>query len=142
MSEERKTTTTIVNEFQQLGQHLASLTKAVLESPEAQEAAAQVRKGLESLEKTVSQLASQARETKVGQKVEEGVSGATATLKEKRVLETLSETVASALHTLNETLGQTVEKVEKRAEAEAETPQQIEVVQDEQAEGEDTTSEE
>jgi hypothetical protein len=119
----------IVNEFQELGRQLAAMTKAVLESPEAQDAATQVRKGLEALEKTVGQLATQARETKVGQKVEAGVSEVTATVKDKHVFETLSDTFAGALRTVNQALGQAVEKAEQRAQDRRPAPQQIEVVQ-------------
>jgi len=124
----------IINEFQELGRHLAAMTKAVLESPEAQDAATQVRKGLESLEKTVSQLATQARETKVGQKVEAGMSEVTATVKERHVFETLGDTVAGALRTVNQTLGQAVEKAEQHAETKRSAPQQIEVVEENPAE--------
>jgi hypothetical protein len=125
----------VAAELQELGQQLAAATKAVLESPEAQELRTQLQRGLESLEKSVNQLVGQARETKVGQRVESGVSEATSTVRERRMLETLAESVASALHTLNQSLGQAVEKAEARAE-EAKTkrlpPQQIEVVEAEE----------
>ncbi len=123
----------IAGELQEFGHQLTAATKAVLASPEAQEAKTQLQKGLESLSKTVNQLADQARETKVGQKVEGGVSDASASLKEKRVFETLTESIGKALQTVNQTLGQAVEKTEKRTEAKS-TPQQIEVVGSEEEE--------
>jgi hypothetical protein len=119
----------IASELQELGRQLAAATKAVLAGPEAQELKVQLRRGLESLEKSVNKVAAQARETTVGQKVESGVSGATATLKERRVLETMAESVATALRTVNKSLGQAVEKAQARAEeAEKSAPQQIEIV--------------
>jgi hypothetical protein len=124
-------TADIAGELQEFGHQLAAATKALFASPEAQEAKAQLQKGLESLGKTVNQLSDHARETKVGQKVESGVSDASASLKEKRVFETLAETITKALNTVNQTLGQAVEKTEKRTEAKA-APQQIEVVVDEE----------
>ncbi len=123
----------IAGELQEFGHQLAAATKAVFSSPEAQEAKSQLQRGLESLSKTVNQLSDQARETKVGQKVESGVSDASAGLKEKRVFETLAETISSALQTVNQTLGQAVEKTEQRTKTKTE-PQQIEVVVDEEEE--------
>jgi len=84
---------------------------------------------LESLSKSVDQLAKQARETQVGQKVESGVSEAATTLKERHVLETLAESIANALQTVNQSLAQGVEKAHKRAEeakAKKAEPPQIE----------------
>lgn len=130
---EEKKSQNIATELQEFGHQLAAATKAVMESPEAQEAKVQLQRGLESLGKTVNQLAAQARETKVGQKVESGVSEASATLKEKRVFETLSESVASALHTVNQTLGQAVEKTEQRTKTKS-APRQIEIVEGEEEE--------
>ncbi|MGD9100640.1 MAG: hypothetical protein PVF45_09190 [Anaerolineae bacterium] len=129
----------IANELQEFGHQLAAATKAVLASPEAQEAKVQLQRGLDSLSKTVNQLADQARETKVGQKVESGVSEASATLKEKRVLETLADSVAGALQAVNKAMGQAVEKAEKRTEAKAvkKGPQQIEVVETDMEEEEE-----
>lgn len=131
-------TPNITTELQELGRQLAAATKAVFESPEAQELGGQVRKGLESLEKTVNQLVTQARETRVGQtvesgvsRVESGVSDAAASVKERRVLESLTESVTTALQTVNQSLGQAVEKAQTRAEeakAKKTEPQQIEVV--------------
>jgi hypothetical protein len=128
----------VAAELQELGHQLAAATKAVLESPEAQEFKTQLQRGLESLEKSVNQLVGQARETKVGQKVESGVgkvesgvSEAASTVKERRMLETLAESVATALQTVNRSLGQAVEKAEVRAEeakAKRLPPQQIAVV--------------
>jgi len=132
---EEKETRDIATELQEFGRNLADATKAVLESPEAQEAKVQLQRGLESLGKTVNKLTDQARETKVGQKVESGVSDASAGLKERRVLETLSESVASALHTVNQSVGQAVEKAHTRAEeakVKKAEPQQIEIVEAEQ----------
>jgi hypothetical protein len=120
----------IAAELQEFGHQLAAATKAVFASPEAQEAKTQLQRGLDSLSKTVNQLADQARETKVGQKVESGVSEASATLKEKRVLETLADSVAGALQAVNKAMGQAVEKAEKRTETKSakKGPKQIEVV--------------
>jgi hypothetical protein len=136
----------IAHELQELGHQLTNATKAVLESPEAQEVGAQLQRGLESLEKTVSQLVGQARETKVGKRVETSVSEAATTVKERGVLDTLAESVASALQTVNQTLGQAVEKAQARTEeakAKRSAPQQIEVVADEeQAAAETETGEE
>lgn len=124
----------IASELQELGRQLAAATKAVLEGPEAQELKVQLQHGLESLEKSVSKVATQARETPVGQKVESGVSEVASTVKERRMLESLADSVASALQTVNQSLGQAVEKAQTRAE-EAKTkkslPQQIEIVETE-----------
>lgn len=125
----------IAHELQQLGHQLTTATRAVLESPEAQEVGSQLQRGLESLEKTVSQLVSQARETKVGKKVESSVSEAASTVKERGMLDTLAESVASALQTVNQTLGQAVEKAQARAEeakVKKSAPQQIEIVASEE----------
>jgi hypothetical protein len=119
----------IAAELQDLGHQLTAATKAVLESPEAQRFKSQMQQGLESLSKSVDQLAKQARETQVGQKVESGVGEAAATLKERRVLETLAESVASALQTVNQSLAKEVEKAHKRteeAQAKKAEPPQIE----------------
>lgn len=127
----------IGRELQDLGRQLTAATKAVLESPEAQEAGVQLRRGLESLEKTMNQLASQARETKLGQKVETGVGDAAAGVRDRGVLDTVAETVATALQTLNQTLGQAVEKAQTRADeakARQSAPQQIEIVDVEEEE--------
>lgn len=134
-AEEEAPKSDIASELQALGHQLAAATKAVLESPEAQEVGGQLRQGLESLQKSVNQLVTQARETKVGQKVEGGVSEATTSLKERRVLETLADSVTTALHAVNQTLGQAVEKAEQRAEkakAKKAVPQQIEIVEAEE----------
>jgi hypothetical protein len=130
-AEEEAPKTDIAGELQEFGHQLAAATKAVLASPEAQEAKTQLQKGLDSLSKTINQLADHARETKIGQKVESGVSDASSSLKEKRVFETLADSVGKALHTVNQTIGQAVEKTEERTKAKA-TPQQIEVVVDEE----------
>jgi hypothetical protein len=134
LAEEGAARPDIAAELQQLGQQLAAATKAVLEGPEAQEFKGQLQRGLESLEKSVNKLVAQARETPVGQKVESGVSEAAATMKERRVLETLAESVASALQTVNRSLGQAVEKAQTRAEeAKAKSaPQQIEILEAEE----------
>jgi hypothetical protein len=130
----------IAAELQELGRQLAAATKAVLEGPEAQELKTQLQHGLESLQKSVDKVATQARETPVGQKVESGVSEVTSTVKERRMLESLAESVAGALQTVNQSLGQAVEKAQTRAD-EAKTkkalPQQIEIVEteDEEVEG-------
>jgi hypothetical protein len=130
-AESRTSKGNIGNELQQLGRNLTAATKAVLESPEAHEVGGQLQKGLESLEKTVHQLAKQARETPVGQKVESGVSEAATTVKERGFLETLAESFAGALHTVNKTLEQAVDKAQTRAQqaaAKESEPQHIEVV--------------
>ncbi len=134
LAEEGAARPDIAAELHQLGQQLAAATKAVLEGPEAQELKGQLQRGLESLEKSVNKLVAQARETSVGQKVESGVSEAAATMKERRVLETLAESVASALQTVNRSLGQAVEKAQTRAEeAKAKSaPQQIEILEAEE----------
>lgn len=125
----------IAKELQNLGHQLTTATSAVLESPEAQEVGAQLQRGLESLQKAVNQLVGQARETKVGRKVESGVSEATTSIKERGVLESLTESVASALQSVNQTLGQAAEKAQARAEeakAKKSAPQQIEIVEGEE----------
>lgn len=137
----------IGDELQQLGRNLTAATRAMLESPEAQEVGVQLHKGLESLEKTVGQLVSQARESTVGQRVESGVSEATAAVKERGLLETLSESFTSALHTVNQTLEQAVDRAQARAEEaktkKAKGPQQIEVLEAEEGPAEESeTSEE
>ena len=127
----------IGRELQELGRQLTEATKAVLESPEAQEVGVQLRRGLESLEKTMNQLASQARDTKIGQKVESGVGDAAVNVKDRGMLDTLAETVATALQTVNQTLGQAVGKAQARAEegkARRSAPQQIEIVGDDEGE--------
>lgn len=124
-------TPNVTTELQELGRQLTAATRAVFESPEAQELGGQMRKGLESLQKTVNQLVTHARETRVGQTVESGVSEASTSVKERRVLESLTESVATALQTVNQSLGQAVEKAQTRAEeakAKKAEPQQIEVV--------------
>jgi hypothetical protein len=121
----------IAGELQEFGHQLTAAAKAVLGSPEAQEAKTQLQKGLDSLSKTINQLSDHARETKIGQKVESGVSEASASLKEKGVFETLADSIGKALHTVNQTLGQAVEKTEERTKAKT-APQQIEVVVDEE----------
>ncbi len=135
----------ISEELQQLGRNLTAVTRAVLESPEAQEVNTQLHKGLDSLEKTVSQLSKQARETSVGKTVETSVSDASAAVKERGLIETLADTFATALHTMNQTLEQTVEKAQTRAEEEKKkksAPQSIEVVGEQEAPAETETSEE
>lgn len=136
----------IAHELQELGKQLTTATKAVLESPEAQDVGAQLQRGLESLEKAVSQLVGQARETKVGKKMESSVSEAATTVKDRGMLDTLAESVAGALQTVNQTLGQTVEKAQtrtKEAKAKRSAPQQIEVVAtEEQAAAEPESGEE
>ena len=130
-TEDKATGANVAGELQELGRHLTAATKAALESPEAKEAGAQMQRGLESLSKTVNQLLTQARETKVGQKVETGVADAATSVKDRHVFETLADSVASALQTVNKTLGQAVEKAQVRAEeakAKKSAPQQIEVV--------------
>lgn len=124
----------VADELQQLGRNLAAATKAVLEGPEAKEFAGQLQRGLSALDKSVHELADQARDTTVGQKVESGVGDATTAVKDRHVLETLAGTFASALHTVNQTLGQAVEKAQARAEGSEQPsgPQQIEVVEEEQ----------
>jgi hypothetical protein len=126
----------VADELQNLGHNLASAARAALESPEAQEFSGQLQRGLEALEKSVHQVAAQARDTKVGKKVETGVSDAATTVKERGLLETLAESVASALHTVNQSLEHAVDKAQTRAQ-EAKTekagPQQIEVVKGESA---------
>jgi hypothetical protein len=110
---------------------LTAATKAVLDSPEARELGAQLQHGLEALEKTVGQLVGQARETKIGQRMESSVGEAAASVKERGVLDTLVESVATALHTVNQNLSQAVEKAQSRAEeakTKRSTPQQIEIV--------------
>jgi hypothetical protein len=132
---EEVTSANIGDELQNLGRNLAAATKAVFESPEAKELGAQLQHGLESLEKSVHQMMTHARESKVGRQVESGVSEAATTVKERGVLETLSESVSGALHTVNVSIEQAVEKAHARAEeAEAEKsgPQQIEVVEAEE----------
>jgi len=121
----------VAKELQELGRQLTAATKAVLDSPEARELGTQLQHGLEALEKTVGQLVGQARETKIGQRVESSVGEAATTVKERGVLDTLVESVAGALHTVNQTLGQAVEKAQSRAEeakTKRSTPQQIEIV--------------
>jgi hypothetical protein len=138
--EESATSQDIASELQELGRQLAAATKAVMEGPEAQELKTQLQRGLESLGKSVNKVAAQARETTVGKKVESGVSGATATLRERRVLETMADSVATALRTVNESLGQAVEKAQVRAEeakAKKAAPQQIEIVGSEEEPGEE-----
>ena len=130
----------VAKELQELGRQLTAATKAVLDSPEARELGTQLQHGLEALEKTVGQLVGQARETKIGQRVESSVGEAATTVKERGVLDTLVESVAGALHTVNQTLGQAVEKAQSRAEeakTKRSTPQQIEIVTSE-PEGSDT----
>ena len=125
------------HELQELGRQLTAATKAVLESPEAKEVGVQLHRGLESLEKTMNQLVSQVRETKIGQKVESGVGDAAATAKDRGVLDTLAGTVATALQTVNQTLGQAVGKAQTRTEeakAKQSAPQQIEIVDVEEEE--------
>ena len=129
------TGTNIANELQELGHQLTAATKAVLEGPEAQQVGVQLQRGLESLQKAVNQLVTQARETKVGKKVESGVSEAATTVKERGMLESLAESVASALQTVNQALGQAVDKAQARAEetkAKKSAHQQIEVVEAEE----------
>ncbi len=123
----------IGNELKELGHQLSAATKAVLESPEAQQFKTQLQQGLESLSKSIDKLADQARETQVGKKVESGVTEAASTMKERRVLETLAESVATALHTVNQSLAREVEKVQARAEKAQSGPQQIEIVEDQEA---------
>ena len=131
VSAEMRAKPDIGRELQELGRQLTEATKAVLESPEAQEVGVQLRRGLESLEKTMNQLASQTRESKIGQKVESGVGDAAANVNDRGMLDTLAETVATALQTVNQTLGQAVGKAQTRAEevkAGQSAPQQIEIV--------------
>ena len=130
----------IAGELQEFGRQLAAATKALMESPEAQEFKTQLQKGLDSLSNSVNKMAKQARETEVGQKVESGVTEVSTTMKERRVFETIGESVASALKTVNQSLGQVAEKAEKRAEAaraKKSAPQQIEIV-DVEAESEES----
>jgi hypothetical protein len=124
----------VADELQQLGRNLAAATKAVLESPEAKEFASQLQRGLRALDKSVHELADQARDTTVGQKVETSVGDAATAVKDRHVLDTLAGTVAAALHTVNQTLGQAVEKAQSRTEGSEQPsgPQQIEVVEDEE----------
>lgn len=134
-AEDKQPKPDISGELQELGRQLSAATRAVLESPEAQEVGAQMQHGLESLEKTVGQLVSQARETKVGKRVESTVSEAAGTVKERGVIETLTESVSTALRTVNQALAQAVEKAEARTKERKEqrtSPQQIEVVQAEE----------
>jgi hypothetical protein len=140
-----KSKANIAEELQQLGRNLTAATKAVLESPEAQEVNTQLHKGLESLEKTVGQLSKQARETSVGKTVETGVSDATAAVKERGLFETLADSFATALHSVNQTLEQSVEKAQTRTEEEKKkrtAPQSIEVVGEQEAPSETEPSEE
>ena len=124
----------IADELQQLGRNLSAATKAVLESPEAKEFSNQLQRGLRALDKSVHELAEQARDTTVGQKVETSVGDAATVVKERHVLETLTGTIATALHNVNEALGQAVEKAQARAEGSEKPsgPQHIEVVEDEE----------
>jgi hypothetical protein len=137
-AEEKRPAANIGDELQELGHQLTAATKAVLASPEAKEMRAQLQRGMESLEKTVNQLAGQARETKVGQTVESSVNEAAATMKERRVLETVGETIGAALRAVNQALGQAVEKAETHAETTRSAPQQIEVVDPEDTAAADT----
>lgn len=124
----------IAAELQQLGRQLAAASKAMLESPEAQELKSQLQRGLDSLGKAVNKIATQARGTDVAQKVEGRVSDAAGSLKERRVVETLADSVASALKTVNQSLEQVVEKTQKRTEkakTKKSEPQQIEIVAEE-----------
>jgi hypothetical protein len=124
-------------ELQELGHQLTAATRAVLASPEAKDLRAQLQKGLESLEKTAGNLANQARETKVGQKVEASVAETSATVRERRILEIFADSVASALRSLNTALGQAVEKAEAHAEQTDKpksAPQQIDIVESEEEE--------
>ena len=123
----------IGNELKELGHQLSAATKAVLESPEAQQFRTQLQQGLESLSKSIDKLSNQARETQVGKKVESGVTEAASTMKERRVLETLAESVATALQTVNQSLAREVEKVQSRAEKAKSEPQKIEIVEDQEA---------
>ena len=82
-------TSDVAKELQELGRQLTAATKAVLDSPEARELGVQFQHGLEALEKTVGQLVGQARETKIGQRVESSVGEAATTVKERGVLDTL-----------------------------------------------------
>ena len=133
LAEETAPKAEIGNELKELGHQLSVATKAVLESPEAQQFKAQLQQGLESLSKSIDKLANQARETEVGKKVESGVTEAASTMKERRVLETLAESVASALQTVNQSLAREVEKVQSRAAEAKSAPQQIDVVEAQEA---------
>jgi hypothetical protein len=139
------TTLNVADELQHLGRNLAAATREAMESPEAQEFGSQLQRGLSSLEKSVHQVANQARDTKVGQKVETGVSEASTSVKERGLLESLAESVAHALHTVNQSLEQAVDKAHTRAEeakAEKVGPQPIEVVEAEEDSAEPEASEE
>jgi len=125
----------VADELHSFGRNLAAAAKAMLDSPEAKELSSQLQRGLEALDNSVHELANQARETQIGQKVESSVGDATTAVKDRHVLETLAGTFASALHTVNQTLGQAVEKAQARAEDSATKtsgPQQIEVVENEE----------
>jgi hypothetical protein len=139
------TTANVADELQILGRNLAAATRAALESPEAQEFGSQLQRGLSSLEKSVHQVADQARDTKVGQTVETGVSEAATSVKERGLLDSLAESVAHALHTVNQSLEQAVDKAHTRSEeakAEKTGPQPIEIVDAEEVSEEPETSEE
>lgn len=130
-AETEETKSNVASELQELGRQLTAATKAALESPEAQELGAQLHRGLESLGKTVNQLVVQVRESKIGQTVEGGVSDAATSVKDRRIFETLAESVTTALSTVNQALGQAVEKAQVRAEEakmKRSAPQQIAVV--------------
>ena len=124
----------VADELQLLGRNLAAAAKAVLDSPETKELGSQLQRGLEALDGSVHELANQARETPVGQKMESSMGDAATAVKDRHVLETLAGTVASALHTVNQTLGQAVDKAQARAESSTKPsgPQQIEVVENEE----------
>jgi hypothetical protein len=135
LTESKEAQPNIADELHDLGRNLAAATKAALESPEAQELGTQFHRGLESLEKSVHQVVAQVRETRVGQQIEDGVSEATTVVRDRGLLETLSESIATALHTVNKTLEQAVEKAQARTEeakAHKRAPQQIEVVKAEE----------
>lgn len=129
----------VAAELQELGQHLVAATRALLESPEAQELKGQFQQGLESLEKSVSKVVKETRETEVAKKVEDSVSEATTKAKERGVMETVSDSLVTALHAVNSSLQQAVEKVEthnreKASKAKASAPQEIEVKLEEEDE--------
>jgi hypothetical protein len=129
----------VAAELQTLGQQLVAATRALLESPEAQELKGQFQQGLESLEKSVSKVVKETRETEVAKKVEGSVSEATAKAKERGMMDTVSDSLVTALHAVNTSLQQAVEKVEthnkeKASKAKASAPQEIEVkLEDEDA---------
>jgi hypothetical protein len=126
----------IEDELQEFGRQLTNATRAILESPEAKELGTQLQRGLDSLGKTVDRLADQARETKVGQRVDRGVNEAAEAVRERRVAETAADALANALRAMNRALGQVAERAERHTQEAKSAPKQIEIMPEEEEEKE------